>query len=201
MKNVFINPTVLPTSCFLDESVSHSDSQVVVAQVTRMLLLVAGDIELNPGPVTEAQPADSLTRGLALLISQVSSDQVRLVIGSWAPEKSSIVEDLNKFKVPVLKEALAWLWNRSQSDKVVNKKVKAELIDSIIIAIEVLLPDMCSVCQSEYSVAWEKTPALRCKGCYQGFHQPCLEEMLDGKTSLPNLPGSVYWLCSSSALP
>ena len=71
-----------------------------------MLLMVAGDVEVNPGP---GQAADSLTRGLALLISQATSEQVRLVIGTWAPEKTSIVEDLNKFKVPVLKEALAWL--------------------------------------------------------------------------------------------
>jgi hypothetical protein len=75
--------------------------------------------------------------------------------------------------------------------------VKAELIDSLIIAIEVLLPDMCSVCQSEYSVGREETPALRCKGCYQGFHQPCLEQMLGGQKSLPSLPGSVYLLCAA----
>ena len=97
-----------------------------------MLLLVAGDVELNPGPQHPVD--DSLTRGLALLISQASSEQVKLVISAWAPDKPTIVEDLNKFKVPVLKEALAWLWNRNQSDKVVNKKVKAELIDSLIIA-------------------------------------------------------------------
>ena len=83
------------------------------------------------------------------------------------------------------------------SDKVVSKKVKTEVIDSIIIAIDVLLPDTCSVCNSEYSVGREETPALRCKGCYQGFHQPCLEQSLGGQKSLPNLPGSLYWLCAA----
>ena len=39
MKNIFIDPTVLPTSCLLTGNISHSDSQVA-AQVTRMLLLV-----------------------------------------------------------------------------------------------------------------------------------------------------------------
>ena len=97
-------------------------------------------------------------RGLAVLVSQASSEQVKLIISTWAPDKPSIVEDLNKFKVPMLKEALAWLWNRGQADKVVNKKVKADLIDSIIIAIEVLLPDLCSECNSEYCVGREETP-------------------------------------------
>ena len=100
------------------------------------------------------------------------------------------------FKVPALKEALAWLWNKNQSDKAVSKKVKPELIDSLIIAIEVLLPDMCLVCNKEYCVGREDTPALRCKGCYQGFHQPCLEQMLGGQNTLPQLPGSLYWLCA-----
>ena len=104
VENLIINPTTnlssnvnLNTSCYQCE-------QPMAAQVTRMLLLVAGDVELNPGPQHPVE--DSLTRGLALLISQTSSEQVKLVISTWAPDKPSIVEDLNKFKVPVLKEAL-----------------------------------------------------------------------------------------------
>ena len=189
VENVTINPTNMN-----ENSSYYNCEQPMAAQVTRMLLLVAGDVELNPGPQHPVD--DSLARGLAFLISQASSEQVKIVISAWAPGKPTIVEDLNKFKVPVLKEALAWLWNRNQSDKVVNKKVKAELIDSLIIAIEVLLPDLCSVCKSEYCVGREETPALRCKGCHQGFHQPCLEQLLGGQTSLPQLPGSVYWLCA-----
>jgi hypothetical protein len=183
------NLLVNVSSCY------QSGDSAVPAQVTKMLLLVAGDVELNPGPVVE-QAADSLTKGLAVLISQAPSEQSRLVISTWAPEKTSIVEDMNKFKVPALKETLAWLWNRNQADKLVTKKVKAEVIDSLIIAIEVLLPDMCSVCNTEYTIGREETPALRCKGCHQGFHQPCLEIILCGQKSLPKLPGSIYWLCA-----
>ena len=105
--------------------------------------------------------------------------------------------DLNKFKVPALKNALAWLWNRDITDRVVSRKTKAELIDCVIIAIEVLLPDTCSVCSTEYSIGREETPSLRCKGCYQGFHQPCLKKLLGGQTTIPKLPGSLYWLCSA----
>ena len=167
-----------------------------------MLLLVAGDVELNPGPGSATQETedsnvvDSLTQALAVLVGQAPSSEVKLVLAAWAPDKTSIAEDLNKFKVPALKQALAWLWNRDISDKVVNRKNKAEVIQCVIIAIEVLLPDTCSVCDLEYSIGREETPALRCKGCYQGFHQPCLEKMLGGLTILPKLPGSLYWLCS-----
>ena len=58
------------------------------------------------------------------------------------------------------------------------------------------MPDTCSVCSKEYSTSREESPSLRCKGCYQGFHQPCLEELLGGQKTLPKLPGSFYWLCA-----
>ena len=51
------------------------------------------------------------------------------------------------------------------------------------------------VCNEEYSTARDETPSLRCKGCYQGFHQPCLEQLLGGQKELPKLPGAFYWLC------
>ena len=108
--NIFISPTDLPLSVFLNVTVSNYDLPVAV-QVTRTLLLVSGDVEANPGPDPGigSQEADSLTLGLALLLSQATSEQVKSVIGTWAPDKPNIVEDLNKFKVPALKETLAAL--------------------------------------------------------------------------------------------
>ena len=85
----------------------HSENPVA-AQVTKLLLMMAGDVEVNPGPLSPPVE-DSLTRGLALLISQAGPEQVKLVISTRASDKTSIVEDLNKFKVPALKEALVWL--------------------------------------------------------------------------------------------
>ena len=113
---------------------NNSDQHdIIPSQVTRMLLLVAGDVELNPGPgsssqETEETVVDSLTLALAVLVGQAPSSDVKLVLAAWAPDKTSIAEDLNKFKVPALKQALAWLWNRDISDKVVSRKNKAEVI-------------------------------------------------------------------------
>ena len=170
------------------------------AQMLRQILLTAGDIETNPGPTVATEDTeavvDSLTKALADLIGQAPSSEVRSLISTWAPDKPTISADLNKFQVPALKEALAWLWNRDISDKVISRKNKADLIECVIIAIEVLLPDTCSVCSKEYSTSREESPSLRCKGCYQGFHQPCLEELLGGQKTLPKLPGSFYWLCA-----
>ena len=178
----------------------QSDQYTTVSkQVVRLLLLTAGDVETNPGPSSTVERAslvvDSLTKALADLVGQAPSSEVRSLISTWAPDKPTIAADLNKFKVPALKEALAWLWNRDITDKVVSRKNKPELIECVIIAIEVLLPDTCSVCNEEYSTARDETPSLRCKGCYQGFHQPCLEQLLGGQKELPKLPGAFYWLC------
>ena len=52
-------------------------------------------------------------------------------------------------------------------------------------------------CNQDYIVGRQETPGLKCKGCGQGFHQPCLEKSLDGKKALSSLPGSLYWLCGS----
>ena len=198
LDNVLDNPTSLPYTLLAH---NQGDQYTIVSPwVPRLLLLTAGDIETNPGPAPvadEASPVvDSLTKALAALVGQAPSSEVRSLISTWAPDKPTISADLNKFKVPALKEALAWLWNREITDKVVSRKNKAELIECVIIAIEVLLPDTCSVCSQEYSTGRDETPSLRCKGCYQGFHQPCLEQLLGGQKDLPKLPGSFYWLCA-----
>ena len=74
-------------------------------------------------------------------------------------------------------------------------KVKTEVVQGIILGIERLLPDTCGSCSMEYVIDRETTPSLLCKGCNQGFHQPCLEKLLDGKVNFPLLPGSLWWLC------
>ena len=102
---------------------------------------MSGDIELNPGPASNASVVSRLTKALAELVGQAPTGDVKDVIATWAPEKPNIATDMNKFKVSVLKETLAWLWNKDNNDKVINKKNKSELNECIIIAIEVLLPD------------------------------------------------------------
>ena len=56
--------------------------------VTRLLLLLAGDVEENPGPVDTGE----LTRGLATLITEASAG-VKPVLGVWAPDKENMVAE------------------------------------------------------------------------------------------------------------
>ena len=124
---------------------------------------------------------------------------MRDVLCVWSPDKPTnvIATELNnrKFTVSVLQPVLAWLLNKEVSDPLVKSLKKAEIAHEIILGIESLLPDTCGECNKEYVVTRQECPGLRCKGCGQGFHQPCLEKLLGGRPTMPALPGSVYWLC------
>ena len=78
--------------------------------MTRLLLILAGDVEVNPGPVA----TEELTRGLATLLTEAPAG-VKPVLGVWAPDKGEMVTEWNsnKFTVPVLREAIAWLKNKN----------------------------------------------------------------------------------------
>ena len=121
-------------------------------RMEEMLLILCGDVEVNPGPAMD----DNLTRGIAQLILDAPTDNIKDVLGKWAPD-NDVAFELNKLHVPVLKEALAWLWN-SDPD-IVKKKLKPELVSCVHVAIEALLPDTCSICQEEYSVGRQEIPA------------------------------------------
>ena len=74
--------------------------------VIRMLLIMAGDVEVNPGPVA----TEDLTQGLASLITEAPVT-VKTVLAVWSADKADMVQEWNysKFTVPVLREAMAWL--------------------------------------------------------------------------------------------
>ena len=79
----------------------------------RVLLMLSGNVERNPGPTTETY--DVLVSGLADLVGQAPAG-MRDVLCAWSPDKASneIAADLNskKFTLAVLQPALAWLLNR-----------------------------------------------------------------------------------------
>ena len=165
-------------------------------------LLRAGDVESNPGPgatrVTRSNlPGDDrLNEGKALLIQKAPSN-IRLVFSLWEPGKSDIKQCMDKqFHVPLLKEALGWLWQLPVTDKSISKMNKHLVIENIILRFEALLPASCGQCQQEYCVGREDpAPSLSCHGCSQGFHQECLETLLGGLKEFPSFPGVTYWLC------
>ena len=82
--------------------------------IDSLLLLLANYVELNPGP---DQITDQiLLEGVAQLAVDAPAGQVKHVILSWAPDKD-VKSDIDKqFRVPELKQALAWLYNCSAEE-------------------------------------------------------------------------------------
>ena len=163
----------------------------------RMLLMLAGDVEINPGPLN----TDTLVTGLSDLVEQAPSS-MRDVLCAWSPDRPSnmILEELTsrKFTVGLLQPALAWLLNKDESDPVVKSvKKKYDIAQAIVLGIERLLPEICGDCGDIYVVQREEAPGLECKGCGQGFHQACLAKKCGGMSSLPQLSGTLHWLCNS----
>ena len=169
-----------------------ADSASNIPSLTHLLLLLANDVEVNPGP--GQVDCEVLMEGLAQLAVDAPAGQVKHIILSWAPDKDVKADIDKQYRVPELKQALAWLRNCTVDDAAVKGKRKSELIDDILVSIERLLPDQCGRCQDVYSVSRLINPALQCGGCEQGIHEECLEAAL-GSSSLSELPGKVIWLC------
>ena len=52
-----------------------------------------------------------------------------------------------------------------------------EVAEQLLVELETYLPDTCQVCMEEYTVERGSNPSVRCSGCQQGFHEPCLESL------------------------
>ena len=84
--------------------------------------MMAGDVEVNPGPVTP----ESLLEGLARLAVGAPQGPVKNIVLAWSPDKD-VKADLDKqFKVPELKQALAWL-KFCDVDNIVVKVLRGKL--------------------------------------------------------------------------
>jgi hypothetical protein len=143
-------------------------------------LLLSGDVETNPGPVTRVTRSnlpgdDRLNEGKALLVHKAPAN-IRLVLSLWEPGKTDIRQCMDKqFYVPAVKETLGWLWQLPVTDKSISKMNKQLVIENIILRFEALLPATCGTCNQEYCVERDAPPpSLSCHGCAQGFHQQCL---------------------------
>ena len=166
-----------------------------IVMVMRILLIMAGDVELNPGPID----SEELTRGLATLITEAPVG-VKPVLSVWAPDKVDMASEWNSkdFTVPVLKEAMAWLHNSTPEEVGKQLKRKLDLVTALPVAIERLLPDICGGCQTSYSVKRVDKPTLQCAGCHQGIHEECLHELLgEGLSTLSTIHGSLTWMCQT----
>ena len=105
--------------------------QALAQVVIRSLLIVSGDVELNPSPV----PTTSLMEGLAALGTAALSPP-------WPdPEYHPYLVCRQGCEVKELK--------------------KLQLVEATLIAIERLLPNSCSECQEEYTVTGKETTSLQ----------------------------------------
>ena len=129
----------------------------------RILLMLAGDVESNPGPDAQSNE-DSLIEGLAELVGQAPAS-MREVLCVWSPQTPTniIAAQMGnrKFTVAVLQPVLAWLMNKDVSDPFVKSKKKAEIVQGIILGIEKLLPDTCGECSQEYVIDRLDKPAVQ----------------------------------------
>ena len=107
-------------------------------------------------------------------------DQFRQLILIWNKNISIMIEivsiwanNTKKFKAADLQSAFAWL--SAGTRKGTGKKL--EVAEQLLVELETYLPDNCHVCQQEYTVARGTTPIVRCAGCQQGFHEPCLASL------------------------
>ena len=177
---------VLPaTGQVPDQQTEHS-----TGMAKELLLLLSGDVESNPGP--NPPSADSYREGLARLLSGAPKP-VREVLVCWDQtlSQTEIIKKFDAILKPSLQEAMVWLFKVEVKEIKQNKSV---LVKDLLTCIESYLPDTCGVCENEYSVERGETPTLRCEGCSQGFHEPCLVETGLSEV-LPKVPGKLLWLC------
>ena len=84
---------------------------------------------LNPGPIT----ALSLTQGLAKIAATAPVGPVKNIVLTWSPDKDVKADMDKQYKVPELRQTLAWLRNCSIEDRSVKSiKKKADVLDAIV---------------------------------------------------------------------
>ena len=132
--------------------------------------------------------------GLANLLVG-APDKVHEVLSVWSSTKpgNEIVSvwsnNTKKFKTADLQAAFAWLSAGARK----GEGKKLEVAEQLLVELETYLPDNCQVCQQEYTVARGTSPSVRCAGCHQGFHEPCLENL--GLPAQENLKWHMILLC------
>ena len=196
------DPGSLPLLNMTWKAASLAILLVVLSPACLGSLLLIGGVESNPGPVT----ADSKKSVLAALCAAAPSSEIRDCLRCYDTSKSTahIERKMNGISVPNLTSTMTYLGVPGQ-----ECYVKATIIRNLVCRIENLLPDMCSICDSEYTIAKDEVPLLKCASCGQGVHSPCLLQLLEvppehqdsfgpdevqKRVNPSNLPG-FYYLC------
>ena len=132
-------------------------------QCLQALLIISG-VEQNPGPVTGQAVIDGLC-------GNAQTEEIKKVLKSYP-----LSGEYERQKKALMKARNAELISALEYLKVTNqdKCNKEQLAHNLIIRIQNLLPDTCSVCHEQYNTSLDDVPLLTCDMCGQGSHNPCV---------------------------
>ena len=115
------------------------------------------------------------TEIIKTIATQITSEESRRVLLCYDPVKSSewIVKEINRFKVPPIKDCAEFLKINTVGIK------KDQLIINLVRQIETFMIEKCDVCKNNYSLEINEIPLFRCDNCRQGCHKECFQELAD----------------------
>ena len=156
-------------------------------------LLIIGGIEIDPGPPTtethkspqpltrEQRQADTLARMIVEANNTTVQDVLRLYDPAMTLE--NLKKSLKKSKVAPLNATMEYL-----SGGTISNDTKDVVIDKLLVRIQSLFPDNCSLCKQDYVVHRTDKRLLNCAKCDQGIHSRCLAKILGiAEVELENL--------------
>ena len=125
----------------------------------------------SPPQTREGKQKDVLAR----LIVETDDDEIKAVLRLYNPSltQKQLQKALNKAKVAPLVATLKFLGADKDDDD-----NKSEVVNKLIIRIQALFPDPCSICKNEYVIRRTDAPLLECIRCSQGIHPRCLAAKL-----------------------
>ena len=153
---------------------SHDLLSTMLSSTCLKSLLIQGGVEQNPGPPAEDAREEKIAKQntiIAELCVNAPSNEVRDCIRLYNPAKE--YEHLNnKFKAQkkgTLVATLEYLGMPGQ-ERFTIKECSHELVCTI----GTYLPDVCRMCESEFTTKLGETPLMACEKCGQGIHTKCL---------------------------
>ena len=136
----------------------------MISALCHALLLIIGCIEVDPGPMNEADVLAELAVG-------APNEQVRDVLRDYKSDltTTNLKKAFTKHSKELLVETLKYLGVPNQ-----DQYVKDTVIHNLIVRVQNLLPEKCSLCDELYRTKLSDIELLKCVMCSQAAHNSCL---------------------------